>query len=130
MICYGLPVGTDSYVQHKMEEKVSELARENQLISQVLQDERQALWTVLRSSISQKLDYWLTLVYPSLARKAVDSVNKMEGAVLESLLGSHIPLQGEGLGWDCPLWLPIQGLDGRSFQQWVEDSQLRWESVG
>ena len=30
-----------------------------------------------------------------------------------------IPLQGEGLGWDCPLWLPINGLDGRSFQHWV-----------
>ena len=130
MICYGIPVGTDSYVQHKMEEKVSELAMEIKSVSQVLQDERQALWTVLRSSISQKLDYWLTLVYPSLARKAVESVDKMEWDVLESLLGSHIPLHGEGLGWDCPLWLPIQGLDGRSFQQWVVRQPIKMGGCG
>ena len=39
--------------------------------------------------------------------------------VMETLLGMKIPLVGEGLGWDCPLWLPVDNLDGRSFQNWV-----------
>ena len=28
MICYGIPVGTDAYVEHKLDEKVCELATE------------------------------------------------------------------------------------------------------
>ena len=85
----------------------------------MLEDEHQSLWTVLRSSISQKLDYWLTLVYPSLVRPAAERMDRLQMKVMEKLLGMKIPLQGEGLGWDCPLWLPIDSLDGRSFQQWV-----------
>ena len=74
---------------------------------------------VLRSSVSQKLDYWLTLVYPSQVRAAAQRMDKLQMQVLETLLGMKIPLVGEGLGWDCPLWLPVDNLDGRSFQNWV-----------
>ena len=119
MICYGIPIGTDNYVQHKLNEKVSEIADEVETVCEVLQEEHQSLWTVLRSSISQKLDYWLTLVYPSQMREAAERMDKLEMKVMDTLLGMKIPLQGEGLGWDCPLWLPIDGLDGRSFQHWV-----------
>ena len=41
---------------------VTEIAGEVDLVCEILQDEHQALWAVLRSSVSQKLDYWLTLV--------------------------------------------------------------------
>ena len=75
MICYGVPIGTDSYVQHMLSEKVSEVAREVETVCEVLQEEHQALWTVLRSSISQKLDYWLTLVYPSQVRAAAQRMD-------------------------------------------------------
>ena len=60
MTCHGVPVGSDNYVQQMLEEKVFEVAREVETVCSVLQEESQALWTVLRSSISQKLDYWLT----------------------------------------------------------------------
>ena len=121
MICYGIPVGTDVYVQHKLDEKVAEVAGEVSTVCEVLQEEHQSLWTVLRSSISQKLDYWLTLVYPSLVMvmAAAEKMDSLQMVVMEKLLGMKIPLQGEGLGWDCPLWLPIDNLDGRSFQHWV-----------
>ena len=95
------------------------MATEVDTVCEVLQGEHQSLWTVLRSSISQKLDYWLTLVYPSLVRTAAERMDKLQMLVMEKLVGMKIPLQGEGLGWDCPLWLPIDGLDGRSFQRWV-----------
>ena len=119
MICYGIPVGTDGYVLSKLNEKVSEVAAEVETVTEVLQDHHQALWTVLRSSISQKLDYWLSLVYPSQMSAAAQRMDKLQMNVMEIILGMKIPLEGEGLGWECPLVLPIQGLEGRSFQQWV-----------
>merc|ERR1711954_15730 len=122
--------GSDSYVQTKLGEKVTELAKEIHTISQVLQEDRQALWTVLRSSICQKLDYWLTLVYPSQVRKAAQDIDKIELGVIENLLGMHVPLHGEGLGWECPLQLPIQGLDGRSFQHWVIRQPIKMGGLG
>ena len=55
-ICYGVPVGSDRYVHCKLDEKISEVSAEVATVCEVLQDHHQALWTVLRSSISQKLD--------------------------------------------------------------------------
>ena len=95
-ICYGIPVGTDVYVQHKLDEKVTQVATEVDTVCEVLQEEHQSLWTVLRSSISQKLDYWLTLVYPSLVRTAAERMDKLQMLVMEKLVGMKIPLQGEG----------------------------------
>ena len=36
MVCYGVPVGTDSYVHHMLELKVSKVAKEVETICQVL----------------------------------------------------------------------------------------------
>ena len=119
MICYSIPIGSDKYVAQKLEEKVSEIVGEVEAVCEVLQEEHQVLWAVLRSSVSQKLDYWLTLVYPSQVRIAAARMDSLQIKVMEILLGMKIPFQGEGLGWDCPLTLPIDNLDGRSFQQWV-----------
>ena len=130
MICYGVPVGTDNYATHMLNEKVNELTIEVETICQVLEGERQALWAVLRSSISQKLDYWLTLVYPSLVKEAAGRMDNLMVKVLEGLLGMHIPMVGEGLGWDCPLNVPIDGLESRSFQQWVIRQPVKMGGLG
>ena len=130
MICYGVPVGTDNYVEQKLEEKISEVVSEVETVCEVLEEEHQALWTVLRSSISQKLDYWLTLVYPSQVFAAAQSMDRLQMKVMGKLVGMNIPLVGEGLCWDCPLWLPIQGLDGRSFQQWVMRQPIKSGGFG
>ena len=130
MICYGIPVGTDCYVQHMLDTKVAEVAKEVDAVSLVLQEERQAMWTVLRSSISQKLDYWLTLVYPSQVRKAAEDMDKLEMQVMDKLIGVHVPLHEEGLGWDCPLRLPIMGLNGKSFQHWVLRQPIKMGGFG
>ena len=55
-------------------------------------------------------------MYPSQILAAAQGMDNLQMQVLETLVGMRIPLQGEGLGWDCPLQLPIQGLDGRTFQ--------------
>ena len=109
---------------------MTELTKETETICEVLQDERQALWAVLRSSISQKSDYWLTLVYPSQVKTAAERMDRLMMKVLEGLLGMHIPMEGEGLGWDCHLRVQIDGLDGRSFQQWVIRQPVKMGGVG
>ena len=130
MICYGVPVGTDSYVCHMLDSKVNELTEEVNTICQVLEGERQSLWAVLRSSTSQKLDYWLTLVYPSLMKSAAAKMDTLMARVLEGLVGMHIPMVGEGLGWDCPLNVPIEGLETRTFQQWTIRQPVKMGGLG
>ena len=66
LIVYGVPVGSDEYVKIKMRQKVEEVAKGALRATQVLGSEKQGLWTVLRQSLSQQMDWWLTLVYPSL----------------------------------------------------------------
>ena len=50
--------------------------------------------------------------------------------VLDKLLGTSIPMEGEGLGWDCPLYVPIDGLQTRSFQQWVIRQPVKMGGLG
>ena len=63
----------------------------------VLESEHQAMWAILRSSIAHKLDYWLTLVYPSLVADAAEHMDCLQHGVLEKLLGLAIPLQEDAL---------------------------------
>ena len=65
-----MPIGTDASIKHMLTKKVKkkELEDEAATISRVLEEERQALWTVLRASLAYKLDNWLTLVYPSCSK--------------------------------------------------------------
>ena len=42
----------------------------------------------------------------------------------------HIPLVGEGLGWDCPLLVPVEGLENRSFQHGVIRQPVKMGGLG
>ena len=65
-ICYGVPIGMDIYVKEMLFKKISEIEEEAEKICETLEENREALWCMLRSSTAQKLDYWLQLVYPSI----------------------------------------------------------------
>ena len=56
------------------------------------------LWTVLRQSFNQRLDWWLTLVYPSLIREAARRMDKIVWEALEDCAGSAIPQGDQGKG--------------------------------
>ena len=71
-LCYGVPVGSDDYVVKMLDHKLDELEKEVETIGSVLEESRQSMWAMLRSSFAQKLDYWLTLVYPSLVKRAAE----------------------------------------------------------
>ena len=45
--------------------------------------------------------------------------------VLESVAGSHIPYSDEGCGYETVLNVPVAGLQGRSFMQWVTHQPIK-----
>ena len=55
-LCVGVPVGSDSYVRHMMDQKLDQLEDEVEKTLKLLGDERQALWTILRASTLHKLE--------------------------------------------------------------------------
>ena len=71
-LCYGVPVGTDKYVEYMLSEEMLEIAKSAQKSMEVLDREHQSLWTILRLSVSQQLDYWLQLCYPSNVKAAAE----------------------------------------------------------
>ena len=77
-LCYGIPVGDDKYIRFMLEEKVKEVKNEVDLVKDLLgPEDGQAVWTILHCSLAQKLDYHLSLCYPSDiagAAKELDSV--------------------------------------------------------
>ena len=64
--CYGIPIGTDKYVIRKLEEKAQEIAMDARKTVELLATDRQALWTALRLSISQRFHYFCQHSPPSL----------------------------------------------------------------
>ena len=60
-LCYGVPVGSNEYVRHVLEEKVEQIAVQAEKAVKVLEGERQALWSVMKWSLSQRFEYWLQL---------------------------------------------------------------------
>ena len=130
MLCYGVPVGTDTYVRHMLQEKVNEVEKDIQSITVVLQSEHQALWAILRSCIAHKLDYWLTLVYPSIVKEAAEKMDCLQSHVLEKLLGLAIPLKDNGMDYECPLSVPVASLANYSFQRMVIQQPVKFGGSG
>ena len=77
------------------------------------------MWAMLVSSTCQKLDYWLTLVYPSQMKEAASRMDKLVLRVIQNILGSEIPLNGGQEDWNSSIDVPIESLKDRSFQEWV-----------
>ena len=76
---------------------MNDIASEVTKACTVLADERQALWTTLRLSTQQKLDYWLMLLHPSQVQAAEERMDTILWKMLESVVGAHLPRQQEGV---------------------------------
>ena len=84
-----------------MRKKVKELKEEVDATIELLGEEKQALWTCLRASLSHKLEYWLGLLYPSQVEETAKAVDKLILEVMERVTGSHIPRQPGFLTCEC-----------------------------
>ena len=75
------------------------------------------LWSILKCSLAQKLDWHLSLCYPSDISAAAAELDSVLWDMLEHVTKLHIPKGEEGLGIECILQVPgITSLQGRSFQ--------------
>ena len=133
-MCYGIAVGSDKYVGLKLEHKVEEVIVEIKSVKQVLgpQKDLQAIWAVLQCSLAQKLDWQLSLNYPSDVRKAAERLDNELWHLLELSASQHIPRKEEGLGVECVLSAPGLpfSLEGRSFQNWLVRQPVRLRGLG
>ena len=129
-MCYGIPIGTPSYVKHQLSLKVQEVAREVDQVVKVLEGEGQAIWTIARSSTAMKLDYHLALCYPSDMVEAAKEMDRILGAMLHSATGFAIPMVDEGGSVEhCPQ-PRVTRLQGRSYQNWMMRTPVRLGGMG
>ena len=88
-LCYGVPIGTDKYVSTMLDLQLDEMEGEIHKMQEVLEPSRQSMWALLRSSICQRLDFWLTMVYPSQMEKCAERMDNLIINAIQKLLGSQ-----------------------------------------
>ena len=130
IICYGVPIGSEKYVTKMLSNKMDELEQQADQIQAVLEDEKQALWAVLRSSLSHKFDYWLTLCYPSQVKSAAERMDALQNRILDNLAGTHIPMEALNNEWAICLPVPDINLQNRSYQHWVIRQPVKMGGLG
>ena len=84
-ILYGIPVGTPAYVRHHLGLKVQEVAGEVEQVLNVLEGEGQAIWTIARASTVMKLDYHLSLCYPSDMEEAAREMDRRSSTMNDDM---------------------------------------------
>ena len=129
-IVYGCPMGTDAYVAHMLDKKVEELAEGAKRACEVLEEESQALWAVLRLSLQQQFGYWISLVHPTQVAGAADRVDSILWKVLEKVAGSVVPQASEDLAYTCPVGPEVGWLEGRSFQSIISRLPIKSGGLG
>ena len=118
LMVFGVPVGTDEYIRHKLEEVADTIISDAKKTKEVLSGNRQALWTALRLSVNQRFGYFMQHTPPSLSEPVAARLDKELWKILEAAVGFKIPQAREQGG----LHLPLPGcpaLDGRSFQEYA-----------
>ena len=130
--CYGAYIGSSAYVKHKLAEKVKQLCDDADKTMTLLKDDHQTAWVMLSRSLSQQMDYLLTMQYPSDTLEAASLMDSRIWAALGRLAGqSHIPREEEGLGVECvPLVPGVPSLEGRSFQRWLVQQPVKLGGLG
>ena len=58
-------MGTDAFVKQALENKATDVKRDMEQVSKILAKDSQALWVALHRSLAHKMDYHLSLCYPS-----------------------------------------------------------------
>ena len=129
-VLYGVPVGEPRFVQHQLSLKVQDVAREVQEVLEVLQGEGQAIWTVIRSSTIMKLDYHLSLCYPSDMAEAASEMDQLLHNMLECATDLTIPRSDMGRGVECCPQPPVTRQQGKSYQDWMVGLPIRLGGMG
>ena len=81
--------------------------------------------------MAQKLDWHLSISYPTDIREAALEMDSILWDLLQHATKLHIPRVDEGLGVECVLHVPgIVSLQGRSFQHWLVQQPVKQGGLG
>ena len=130
--CYGVAIATPQYVKHILEQKVKNLTEDVDRVMNLLEEDRHAARVLLSTSLSQQLDYLLTLQYPSDMMEAAVAMDRKLWEALEQLAGqARIPRGEENMGVECVLQLgEVASLQGRSYQRLVAAQPVKLGGLG
>ena len=99
MDCYGCPIGSDNFVRNMLQVRAEEIMRDAVKSVDLLAGDKQALWSVLRLSISNRFGYFCQLVPPSLVEPVARWLDSaIWERVLQPATGLTIPRAGGGRG--------------------------------
>ena len=130
-LCYGVAIGSKQFVDNFLGLKVQQLSGEMDRVVAVLKNDNQAAWTLLSTSLTQQLDYSLTLQYPHDILPFASSLDDHVWSVLEQICGQHIPKEEEGLGTECVVVVPqVPLLAGGSFQSTLIKQPIKLGGIG
>ena len=129
-LCYGIPIGSREYVGHMLDEKAQEVVREVEEITEILAEDSQALWVVLHRSLAHKMDYHLSLCYPSDIKPSATYLDSVFWSMLERVVGQQIPRTNMGWGFECMLNIPVESMAEQSFQELFLRSPIRLRGFG
>ena len=129
-VCYGIPMGTDGYVASALWEKAEDVAREVEKVTSILSEDSQALWVAVHRSLAHKMDYHLSLCYPTDILPVAEHLDTILWAAFERAVGQHVPRRHEGLGTECMLDIPVDSMRGRSFQEHAVRLPIRLRGFG
>ena len=95
------------------------------------EEDGQAIWVILKCSLAQKLDWHLSLSYPTDIIEAAIEMDSILWDLLQHATKLHIPRVEEGLGVECVLQVPgVVSLEGRSFQRWLVNQPVKQGGLG
>ena len=120
--CYGIAIGTDKYVQQKLQQKAEEVARDAEQTANLLAGDRQALWSALRLSISHRFEYFCQLSHPTLVEPVAEWLDTAIWSILETATGLTIP---RGPAGGMVISCPVTGMDNLSYQEWLVRLQVK-----
>ena len=120
---YGIPMGTTEYVLYQVQMKADDVVRSAIRTAEVLVCDRQALWTGLRLSIQQRLQYLISLVPPSITEQVAEKVDDDLWNIFEIACGFRVPRKTEEGG--LTIHVPIPELNGKTYQEWTVRLPIR-----
>ena len=112
-------MGSKKYVSSELMEVARDIASDAIKTREVLSTNKQAYWSALRLSASQRFQCLCQHVQPSLCEPVADWLDSQLWKEVEHLIGVDIPTGNRGQEGDVVINLPVESLSGKSYQDWV-----------
>ena len=112
-------MGTDEYIKSELFVYAEEIVKDAIKTREVLSTNKQAHWAALRLSIAQRFQYLCQHAHPSICEPVAAWLDTQLWKELEAAVGFNIPRGDGGQEGDVVINVPVQGVSGKSFQEWA-----------